>query len=483
MLQQRPVEIFQQQQHKFASSAPSSQQQEDHSYPHFNTVFLGLLQQVVTKTSTMSGTNNNQNYNQYSHQQQQPTFSYASAVSANKSSSAQNNNYYNNNISSNKMTLNNNDDATATSPSSPLASNGSKRSQRTPNTPKVKEQNSFTTVGHNFFHSLDGSISPMDITPPRKTSGGSARGPITPLMSGVNKQDSMEGSLTPRKGSMKASMPIGSTEDSPLKSMDRTPISSPAIGRSPASQRSLSPMMLSSPISAAHFAQQNNYSNIHSSVDDVLAKATTRASTSNSSSTAARQLQLDSPTSTRKQSSGLIVNLPSKINNNQQHDDESDTSSDSGSVESHYEGKSRYKTELCRSWEETGYCRYADKCQFAHGHEELRHVSRHHKYKSELCNNYHYEGTCMYGIRCCFIHNIRRMYIGKAASQNLELVRFKNLKRLPVFIQLCDREQESMEDFNMIGPDDLKDAVILPQQADLQDVDDHDDDDDEMAHH
>lgn len=38
-----------------------------------------------------------------------------------------------------------------------------------------------------------------------------------------------------------------------------------------------------------------------------------------------------------------------------------------------------YKTELCRSWEEKGTCRYGAKCQFAHGEEELRNVARHPK--------------------------------------------------------------------------------------------------------
>jgi len=31
-----------------------------------------------------------------------------------------------------------------------------------------------------------------------------------------------------------------------------------------------------------------------------------------------------------------------------------------------------YKTELCRSFNRTGYCRYGLKCQFAHGIHELR---------------------------------------------------------------------------------------------------------------
>lgn len=38
-----------------------------------------------------------------------------------------------------------------------------------------------------------------------------------------------------------------------------------------------------------------------------------------------------------------------------------------------------YKTELCRSWEEKGTCRYGTKCQFAHGEEEIRKVARHPK--------------------------------------------------------------------------------------------------------
>ncbi len=41
-----------------------------------------------------------------------------------------------------------------------------------------------------------------------------------------------------------------------------------------------------------------------------------------------------------------------------------------------------YKTELCRSWEEKGTCRYGAKCQFAHSEGEVRRVSRHPKVSS-----------------------------------------------------------------------------------------------------
>ena len=63
-----------------------------------------------------------------------------------------------------------------------------------------------------------------------------------------------------------------------------------------------------------------------------------------------------------------------------------------------------YKTELCRSWEETGTCRYGNKCQFAHSGEEVRGIDRHPKYKTEMCKTFWERRTCPYGKTCCFIH-------------------------------------------------------------------------------
>jgi len=62
------------------------------------------------------------------------------------------------------------------------------------------------------------------------------------------------------------------------------------------------------------------------------------------------------------------------------------------------------KTELCRSFCETGMCRYGHKCQFAHGEHELRPVLRHPKYKTETCKTFSNSGTCPYGNRCRFVH-------------------------------------------------------------------------------
>ncbi|KAM9990867.1 hypothetical protein ACTFIY_006915 [Dictyostelium cf. discoideum] len=73
-------------------------------------------------------------------------------------------------------------------------------------------------------------------------------------------------------------------------------------------------------------------------------------------------------------------------------------------IEDEINGQNRYKTELCRSFQETGVCRYGLKCQFAHGRDELRSVMRHPKYKTETCKTFYSIGSCPYGSRCRFIH-------------------------------------------------------------------------------
>lgn len=83
------------------------------------------------------------------------------------------------------------------------------------------------------------------------------------------------------------------------------------------------------------------------------------------------------------------------------------------------EPTSRYKTELCRPFEESGVCKYGDKCQFAHGYNELRNLARHPKYKTELCRTFHTIGFCPYGPRCHFVHNFEeaRIHNQKVSAQ------------------------------------------------------------------
>ncbi|KAI1700648.1 zinc finger c-x8-C-x5-C-x3-H type (and similar) domain-containing protein [Ditylenchus destructor] len=69
-----------------------------------------------------------------------------------------------------------------------------------------------------------------------------------------------------------------------------------------------------------------------------------------------------------------------------------------------------FKTVMCQSWLETLTCRFGERCKFAHGVSELRHVDRlpslasNPKYKTRLCVKYINKGICPYGHRCLFIH-------------------------------------------------------------------------------
>ena len=64
------------------------------------------------------------------------------------------------------------------------------------------------------------------------------------------------------------------------------------------------------------------------------------------------------------------------------------------------------KTELCKNYQFGRGCVYDDKCQYAHGMEELRSNShlKHKNYKQKVCKNYYEQGFCSYGKRCSYIH-------------------------------------------------------------------------------
>lgn len=64
-----------------------------------------------------------------------------------------------------------------------------------------------------------------------------------------------------------------------------------------------------------------------------------------------------------------------------------------------------YKTELCALFVKLGVCPYGNKCQFAHGENELKDIARPPKWRSKPCANWTKFGSCRYGNRCCFQHN------------------------------------------------------------------------------
>lgn len=63
-----------------------------------------------------------------------------------------------------------------------------------------------------------------------------------------------------------------------------------------------------------------------------------------------------------------------------------------------------YKTELCSQFVKMGLCPYGNKCQFAHGENELKRVERPSNWRLKPCLNWQKTGTCRYGSRCLFKH-------------------------------------------------------------------------------
>ena len=84
----------------------------------------------------------------------------------------------------------------------------------------------------------------------------------------------------------------------------------------------------------------------------------------------------------------------------------------------------RYKTSLCNNFLTESGCQYGEKCQFAHGNEELRPVQsvpqqsavpqmnspfaqlqkNMMNFKIVKCKNFEKDGQCKYGDRCTFAH-------------------------------------------------------------------------------
>lgn len=72
----------------------------------------------------------------------------------------------------------------------------------------------------------------------------------------------------------------------------------------------------------------------------------------------------------------------------------------------HYHDLTKYKTELCRSFQHNSHCGYGDACLYAHGTLDLRCCPRHPMYRTKQCFSFHHKGYCLYGSRCQFMHDL-----------------------------------------------------------------------------
>ena len=113
----------------------------------------------------------------------------------------------------------------------------------------------------------------------------------------------------------------------------------------------------------------------------------------------------------------------------------------------------KYKTELCKSFMETNFCVYGNKCRFAHGYNELVVKKQINHYKQKLCNSFFNKGYCPYGSRCNFKHDERKIqqiplpyYFSHLIS--LHLPQLKTCKRLNAFIEINEIKNELHQKMN-----------------------------------
>ena len=65
----------------------------------------------------------------------------------------------------------------------------------------------------------------------------------------------------------------------------------------------------------------------------------------------------------------------------------------------------KFKTEICKYWEEKGKCPYGKRCAFAHGGDEKRHKTCQKEHKISIkCINFYQNSFCAYGRRCQYKH-------------------------------------------------------------------------------
>ena len=107
----------------------------------------------------------------------------------------------------------------------------------------------------------------------------------------------------------------------------------------------------------------------------------------------------------------------------------------------------KYKTELCKSFMETNFCVYGNKCRFAHGYKELVNKKQINNYKQKTCNSFFNKGYCPYGNRCNFKHDERKIeqidfpyYFSHLIS--LHFPQLKTCPRLNVFQEISSMKKE-----------------------------------------
>ena len=124
--------------------------------------------------------------------------------------------------------------------------------------------------------------------------------------------------------------------------------------------------------------------------------------------------------------------------------------------------KVKYKTELCKFYTLTGYCKFGENCAYAHGIENLRSkVTNSIFFRSKKCVSFFEKGFCPYGNRCQFQHQIKSNIINNPYEKNMSyenylktMNKFENImnikalrskKRLQILENLVKSEEDIKE--------------------------------------
>ena len=130
----------------------------------------------------------------------------------------------------------------------------------------------------------------------------------------------------------------------------------------------------------------------------------------------------------------------------------------------------KYKTELCKSWVNTNFCPYGNKCRFAHGKNEL--VSKHinSSYKKKPCNSFETLGYCPYGTRCNFKHDERKLTEMSLPYYYIQLFIKNDLtpnKRLRVFEEIINEQKLDCCSDSTLSNDEFSSGVNYNIQYDF----------------
>ena len=127
----------------------------------------------------------------------------------------------------------------------------------------------------------------------------------------------------------------------------------------------------------------------------------------------------------------------------------------------------KYKTEMCKTWVDTGVCPYGNKCRFAHGKHELVSKPITSCYKKKPCKSFETFGFCPYGSRCNFKHDERKLTDIPISYYYIQLFIKNNFtpnKRLKIFEEISSEKLDTYSDSTLSNDE----GVIYEYDNDLK---------------